>query len=58
VGVFSTRSPHRPNPIGLQHRVKIVAVDGPRVRVRNLEVLDGTAILDVKPTLGRAVSQR
>jgi tRNA-Thr(GGU) m(6)t(6)A37 methyltransferase TsaA len=50
-GVFSTRSPHRPNPIGL-HRVTIVAVDGLRVRVRDLEALDGTPVLDVKPVLG------
>lgn len=54
-GVFSTRSPDRPNPIGL-HRVEILAVDGLRVRVRNLEALDGTPIVDVKPVLdpGRA----
>ncbi|HSJ72801.1 MAG TPA: tRNA (N6-threonylcarbamoyladenosine(37)-N6)-methyltransferase TrmO [Miltoncostaeaceae bacterium] len=51
-GVFSTRSPDRPNPIGL-HRVQIVAVEGPRVRVRSLEALDGTPILDLKPVLGR-----
>ena len=50
-GVFSTRSPHRPNPIGL-HRVEIIAIDGPRIQVRNLEALDGTPILDVKPLLG------
>ena len=50
-GVFSTRSPDRPNPIGL-HRVRIVAIDGTRIRVRNLEALDGTPILDVKPLLG------
>ncbi len=49
-GVFSTRSPDRPNPIGL-HPVEIVAVDGARVRVRNLEALDGTPIVDVKPVL-------
>ena len=49
-GVFSTRSPDRPNPIGL-HTVQIVAVDGDRMRVRNLEALDGTPILDVKPVL-------
>lgn len=51
-GVFSTRSPDRPNPIGL-HRVQIVAIDGTRVRVRNLEALDGTPIVDVKPVLDR-----
>ena len=50
-GVFSTRSPHRPNPIGL-HRVEITAIDGARVQVKNLEALDGTPILDVKPVLG------
>ncbi len=50
-GVFSTRSPDRPNPIGL-HRVTILAVDGDRVQVRNLEALDKTPILDVKPVLG------
>jgi tRNA-Thr(GGU) m(6)t(6)A37 methyltransferase TsaA len=50
-GVFSTRSPDRPNPIGL-HRVRVLAVDGLRVRVGDLEALDGTPILDVKPVLG------
>jgi tRNA-Thr(GGU) m(6)t(6)A37 methyltransferase TsaA len=50
-GVFSTRSPDRPNPIGL-HRVRIVEVDGLRVRVRDLEALDGTPVLDLKPVLG------
>ena len=50
-GVFNTRSPDRPNPIGL-HRVTIVAIDGARVRVRDLEALDGTPVLDVKPLLG------
>jgi tRNA-Thr(GGU) m(6)t(6)A37 methyltransferase TsaA len=49
-GVFSTRSPDRPNPVGL-HRVSIVSVDGTRVRVRGLEALDGTPIVDVKPVL-------
>lgn len=49
-GVFSTRSPDRPNPIGL-HRVTILAIDGTRMRVRNLEALDGTPIVDVKPVL-------
>jgi len=49
-GVFSTRSPDRPNPIGL-HRVHVVSVSGTRIRVRNLEALDGTPVLDVKPVL-------
>jgi tRNA-Thr(GGU) m(6)t(6)A37 methyltransferase TsaA len=49
-GVFSTRSPDRPNPIGL-HRVGIVAIDGERLRVSELEALDGTPVLDVKPVL-------
>jgi tRNA-Thr(GGU) m(6)t(6)A37 methyltransferase TsaA len=49
-GVFSTRSPDRPNPIGL-HRVTILAVEGLRVQVRNLEALNGTPVVDVKPAL-------
>ena len=49
-GVFSTRSPDRPNPIGL-HRVGIISIDDLRVRIRDLEALDGTPILDVKPVL-------
>ena len=56
-GVFSTRSPHRPNPIGL-HRVEIVAIDGLRVRVRSLEALNGTPILDVKPILSEDIRLR
>jgi tRNA-Thr(GGU) m(6)t(6)A37 methyltransferase TsaA len=52
-GVFSTRSPDRPNPVGL-HRVAIVSIDGTRVRVRNLEALAGTPIVDVKPVLDQA----
>lgn len=50
LGVFSTRSPDRPNPIGL-HRVEIATIDGARIQVRNLEALDGTPILDLKPVL-------
>ena len=49
-GVFSTRSPNRPNPIGL-HPVEIIAIDGTRVLVRNMEAVDGTPILDVKPVV-------
>jgi tRNA-Thr(GGU) m(6)t(6)A37 methyltransferase TsaA len=51
-GVFSTRSADRPNPIGL-HEVEVLGVDGPRVRVRSLEALDGTPVVDVKPVLRR-----
>ena len=50
-GVFSTRSADRPNPVGL-HRVRVVAVDGLRVRVSDIEAIDGTPIVDVKPVLG------
>ena len=55
-GVFSTRSPDRPNPIGL-HQVTIVAVDDLRVRVSGLEAIDGTPILDVKPVLAGIASR-
>src|ERR1700716_3200783 len=50
-GVFNTRSPDRPNPIGL-HRVQVLSISGRRFRVRDLEALDGTPIIDVKPLLG------
>jgi tRNA-Thr(GGU) m(6)t(6)A37 methyltransferase TsaA len=50
-GVFSTRAPDRPNPIGL-HRVRILAIEGNRMRVAGLEAIDGTPVLDVKPVLG------
>jgi tRNA-Thr(GGU) m(6)t(6)A37 methyltransferase TsaA len=49
-GVFSTRSQDRPNPIGL-HRVHVVTIEGTRVLVRDLEAVDGTPIVDVKPVL-------
>jgi tRNA-Thr(GGU) m(6)t(6)A37 methyltransferase TsaA len=49
-GVFSTRSQDRPNPIGL-HRVTVLAIDGLRLRVRDLEAVNGTPVLDVKPVL-------
>ena len=51
-GVFNTRSPDRPNPIGI-HRVGVLAIDGLRFRVRDLEAIDGTPIVDVKPPLAR-----
>ena len=50
-GVFSTRSPDRPNPLGL-HQVLIVSIDDNKVLVRNLEALDRTPIVDIKPVLG------
>jgi tRNA-Thr(GGU) m(6)t(6)A37 methyltransferase TsaA len=50
VGVFSTRSPDRPNPIGL-HLVEVLSTDQGRLRVRNLEALDGTPVIDLKPVL-------
>ncbi len=51
-GVFSTRSADRPNPIGL-HEVEILAIEENRIRVRPLEALDGTPVVDVKPVLAR-----
>jgi tRNA-Thr(GGU) m(6)t(6)A37 methyltransferase TsaA len=56
-GVFSTRSPHRPNPIGL-HPVEVLEVEGARILVRGLEAVDGTPIVDVKPVLHEDVSRR
>ena len=50
-GVFSTRSPDRPNPIGI-HEVEILANDGARLHVRPLEAVDGTPVIDIKPVLG------
>jgi tRNA-Thr(GGU) m(6)t(6)A37 methyltransferase TsaA len=47
-GVFATRSPHRPNPIGLS-AVKIDRVEGLAIHVSNLDLLDGTPVLDIKP---------
>ncbi len=55
-GVFGTRSPDRPNPIGL-HRVTVLEVDGLRLRVSGLEALDGTPVVDVKPVL-RSIDER
>jgi tRNA-Thr(GGU) m(6)t(6)A37 methyltransferase TsaA len=49
-GVFNTRSADRPNPIGL-HPVEVLEIDGDRMRVGDLEAVDGTPILDVKPQL-------
>lgn len=49
-GVFSTRSADRPNPVGL-HRVRVLGVEGVRVRVSELEAVEGTPVIDVKPVL-------
>lgn len=49
-GVFATRSPDRPNPIGL-HRVELVGIEGRWLKVRALEAIDGTPIIDIKPVL-------
>jgi len=49
-GVFATRSPDRPNPLGL-HRVKVLEIDGCRLQVGPLEAIDGTPIVDIKPVL-------
>jgi tRNA-Thr(GGU) m(6)t(6)A37 methyltransferase TsaA len=49
-GVFSTRSPDRPNPIGL-HLVQIVDIEDNRIRVRDLEAIDGTPVIDIKPVI-------
>ena len=49
-GVFSTRSPDRPNPLGL-HRVSVLEIAGNRIRVNPLEAIDGTPVVDIKPVL-------
>lgn len=56
-GVFNTRSPDRPNPIGL-HPVEITAIEGERIRVRHLEAVNGTPIIDLKPVLSPDPRQR
>ncbi len=52
-GVFATRSPDRPNPVGL-HRVSVLEVAGHRLRVAPMEAIDGTPVVDIKPVLGRS----
>ena len=56
-GVFVTRSPDRPNPIGL-HRVSVLEVAERKLRVGSLEALDGTPILDIKPVLASDPTER
>ncbi len=56
-GVFATRSPDRPNPIGI-HRVSVLEVADQKLRVASLEAIDGTPILDIKPVLAQNQSDR
>lgn len=56
-GVFATRSPDRPNPIGL-HRVSVLKVDGSRLQVAPLEAINGTPVIDIKPVLAGSVADR
>jgi tRNA-Thr(GGU) m(6)t(6)A37 methyltransferase TsaA len=56
-GVFATRSPQRPNPIGLTV-VELLGRDGPRLRVRGVDMLDGTPVLDIKPYLSSVPPER
>lgn len=56
-GVFATRSPDRPNPIGL-HRVTVRSREGNALLVGPLEAIDGTPVIDLKPVLGAGVAER
>lgn len=56
-GVFATRSPRRPNPIGLTV-VELLGREGPRLKVRGVDMLDGTPILDIKPYLSSVASEK
>ena len=56
-GVFATRSPDRPNPIGL-HRVSVLDVTEHKMRVAPLEAIDGTPVVDIKPVLAVSPSER
>ncbi len=49
-GVFATRSPDRPNPLGL-HQVTVLSIDGKRLHVGPIEAIDGTPVVDIKPVL-------
>ena len=52
-GIFATRSPDRPNPLGL-HRVRVLAIEGTRLKVGPLEAIDGTPVVDIKPVLPKS----
>ncbi len=52
-GVFLTRSPDRPNPIGL-HRVRVLAIEAGSLLIGPIEVIDGTPVLDIKPVVEEA----
>jgi len=56
-GVFTTRSPDRPNPIGL-HRVSVLEIMEQKLRVAPLEAIDGTPIVDIKPVLAESAADR
>lgn len=56
-GVFCTRSPNRPNPIGL-HRVRVTAINGNRLELEGLEAIDGTPVLDIKGLLAENIADR
>jgi tRNA-Thr(GGU) m(6)t(6)A37 methyltransferase TsaA len=56
-GVFTTRSPRRPNPLGLSV-VELLAREGSRLRVRGVDMLDGSPILDVKPYLSSVPAEK
>ncbi len=48
-GIFATRSPARPNPIGMS-TVRLVGIDGTALEIEDVDILDGTPLLDIKPT--------
>jgi tRNA-Thr(GGU) m(6)t(6)A37 methyltransferase TsaA len=56
-GVFATRSPDRPNPIGL-HTVEVISLEAGHMQVSDLEAIDGTPVIDVKPVLSGDVAER
>jgi tRNA-Thr(GGU) m(6)t(6)A37 methyltransferase TsaA len=56
-GVFATRSPDRPNPIGI-HPVTVKRIVGNRLRIGPIEAIDGTPVIDIKPELGSVASRR